>query len=58
MPPRSRSRGPPRVLEYWMEFSARFDEGGEFDFLELDCHSRLMAGVVALLRNIVDGRQA
>jgi hypothetical protein len=42
--------GAAAVLEYWMEFSARFDESGEFDFLELDCTSRLMSGVVALLR--------
>jgi hypothetical protein len=46
--------GAAAVLEYWTEFSARLDESSDFDFLELDCHSRVMTGVVALLRSVIE----
>jgi hypothetical protein len=46
------------VLEYWAELMAHDGDGGDFDFLDLDCGSRFLAGVASALRNIVARGQA
>jgi hypothetical protein len=46
------------ALEYCVEFSARISDDSEFDFLELDCCSRLLTNVIASLRNIASRGQA
>jgi hypothetical protein len=46
------------VLEYWAELMAHDGDSGDFNFLDLDCGSRFLAGVAAALRNIVARGQA
>jgi hypothetical protein len=50
--------GAAAALEYWAEFSVRLGECSDFDFLEMDCGSRLQAGVADALRNIMERGQA
>jgi hypothetical protein len=46
------------ALEHWSEFSDRISGDGEFDFLELDCGSRLLTVVAGALCNIIARGQA
>jgi hypothetical protein len=46
------------VLEYWAELMAHDGDSGDFNFLDLDCGSRFLAGVASALRNIIERGQA